>query len=123
MYFILVINTSYYMSLRLMYTWNIGLFRYTMALTRVFGVVKVVLAKIWLLFAYGVAAEAVEVAAEAEDLVGEGYYRKFPGQVTQMLTNSCFFQAYYEDNPSEIFVAPQCNTTNPDIKTDQEPIL
>ncbi|XP_053389446.1 uncharacterized protein LOC128552432 isoform X3 [Mercenaria mercenaria] len=92
-----------------------------MALRRVFGVVKVVLANIWLWFAFGVVAEAVEVAAEAEDLVGGGYDRKFPGQVTKMWTNSNYFQAYYEDNPLETFVAPQCNTTNPEIKTDQEP--
>ncbi|XP_053389445.1 uncharacterized protein LOC128552432 isoform X2 [Mercenaria mercenaria] len=52
-----------------------------------------------------------------------GYYRKVPGQeMTQMWTNFCNFQKYYEDNPLETFVAPQCNTTKPDIKTDQEPI-
>ncbi|XP_045174303.1 uncharacterized protein LOC123535637 [Mercenaria mercenaria] len=50
-----------------------------------------------------------------------GYYRTFHGQV-QMWTSTCFFQAYYGENPLETFVAPQCNTTRPDIKTDQEPI-
>ncbi|XP_053384429.1 uncharacterized protein LOC128550128 [Mercenaria mercenaria] len=48
-----------------------------------------------------------------------GYYYQNPGQLTQMRTSRCSLKIFWPHHPVPIYVPPDCDTTELEIKSDR----